>query len=237
MPRPSAASRLGNRSERGWRTLAICLILVGFVPSALGIGSIPGVPREAGVRSVGSLGPVLAGPTGEVPSGCSSLALTRVIIAPGNLSIKGESTQVFTATALDSCGASVTNNSNFSWSLDPSALGTLSPDGRDAVAYSACIAPMGGTLRVSATDGAVMVTTNASVAVWFDLGSSANSTLRSPDRLNGIVLASLLVGAGGVLAVWTGAATRRPPRSKVSTLPGTEARVRPDTSPDPSPRS
>lgn len=166
---------------------------------------------------------------GEV--NCTSTILSSVSVGPSEASTVGLTSQLFRATALSSCGTNVSAQTQFAWSLLPTALGELSAGTGPTTLYTACISPMSGTLRLTASLGGVVRSTNVSITVVYDPSPGGNSphptssgsvgSSASGIPIESIVVVSvslILLGLlGGVsLRAWvkSGAARRDPDESK-----------------------
>lgn len=150
---------------------------------------------------------------------CTDAVLQSVIVSPANISVKGLGTQVFNATAVSSCGSSMTESAVLSWALSASDLGTLNTTTGASVTYTACLAPMGGTLRVTGTFEGVSVTSRAAIDVWHastPSTSSGNTPAEvTPDpawvHVATLMVSPALAAAGVAVFLW---GQRSPPRPR-----------------------
>jgi hypothetical protein len=97
--------------------------------------------------------------------GCSEGPEVKLNVSPGFANVSPLEAQVFTATALDACGSPLGGLATYEWWLSTPALGLLNASGGSSVAYTACLAPMDGVLRVRATVGETTAFANATIAV------------------------------------------------------------------------
>ena len=146
----------------------------------------------------------------RLPQECQGGPLTSVTIDPGNVSLQGGASQVFTAVARNSCGGSLTNLSNISWSLSRSDLGALSSSWGPSTTYQSCIAPMGGYLVVVANYDGERVSASVAISIWFNYGTPDGAGPTAKTGLNVETVTVLLILAGVAVAVW-GYRNGRPP--------------------------
>jgi len=144
--------------------------------------------------------------------------LARFTIDPAVVNISPLQGQRFTATAESTCGTPLTSKTTFSWWLSSPSLGLLNSSDGPAVAYTACLAPMGGLLHAEATSGGVTLYSNSTIAVtlqnpgWQDPSSNSSSGALEGSGASGPAetqreAAALLVGllvAGAVAVVLYG---------------------------------
>jgi hypothetical protein len=143
------------------------------------------------------------------PENCSAATLTNLSTTPARVQATPLAVEWFTATASNACGAPVTGNVTYSWWLSSVSLGTLSSSVGTTTAYTACVAPMDGTLHLKATSAGVTRYANASISVSTrSSGSnpppSSGGTLGAPPAPGGAAIPWW--GIGATVALFGGAA-------------------------------
>jgi len=116
---------------------------------------------------------------------------------------------MFTADAEGACGTPLTQGVSFSWWLSSPSLGLLNSSDGPLVAYSACLAPMGGVLHVEAKSGGISLFANSSITVtlqnpgWQDPSSNSSagtlggSGSSGPAGVREVVAVGVIVLLGG----------------------------------------
>jgi len=172
--------------------VALGLVLGAFAPPGL-VGPRSG-PEQSSSSNLGSLGPQ------SIPQNCSGTALADLSATPAKVAATPLEVLMFTAVAENACGAPLTQATSFSWWLSSVSLGTLNSSAGKIVAYTACIAPMGGVLHLKATSGAVTLYANSSISVSAQSSSGSGSPSSPGVSWAGVgIMAALLVAAGVVL--------------------------------------
>jgi hypothetical protein len=202
--------RRGNEGQHDGVAVLAGLVAFGLVLGAVGVSGLAG-PRAGPTR----LNASDLGSTGfqSTPQNCSGTGLADLTATPAKVAATPLEVLLFTAVAETACGASPTPATSFSWWLSSVSLGTLNSSAGRTVAYTACIAPMGGVLHLKATSGAVTLYANSSISVSAQ-SSSGSSPPSSPSGFPGGVgasngssiswvgvgiIAALLAAAGAVL--------------------------------------
>ncbi|HYA70661.1 MAG TPA: phosphate ABC transporter substrate-binding protein PstS [Thermoplasmata archaeon] len=115
------------------------------------------------------LGPLLAsalsGSGGGASGKCAGCTPAHVSIAPPSATLAYGGHQVFTASAINQTGATITTEISFSWSLSATALGTLNTTSGPTVDFTAASANASGNLSVTATGNSVSVSASAPIVV------------------------------------------------------------------------
>jgi len=207
----------GQVSPLRWASFERRRSIGALLLTVLTVGALVSIPLFRGLDG-GSPSPH---PVASVPlaGGCSGGALASVTITPGNVSLQGGASQVFTAVARNSCGGSLANLTNISWSLSRNDLGALSSSWGPSIIYRSCIAPMGGFLTAVANYGGTRVNSKAGISIWFDLGTANGTTPSSSGRsVEGCFAAGALVLSGIALAIWRYRQGARSPAS--DSVPG-----------------
>ena len=137
--------------------LALFLLLSAVVVAAGGL-TREGVAHAAAAPTLGAVHSASAG-------NCSSSDLARITIDPANVHVLPLSVEVFSAEAVNACGAPVGPGAVYSWSLSSVELGSLNTTTGSTVAYTACLASMAGVLHLRTAMGPVTLFTNSSVSV------------------------------------------------------------------------
>ncbi len=201
-----------NRGPGGWHAGACALLLVvGILVLVGALGSHADLPGR------GLTTPHLALHGGS-PSDCSGGALAHLATYPAAVNISPLEDQMFTAAAESACGTPLTQGVSFSWWLSSPSLGLLNSSNGPLVAYTACLAPMGGILHVEAKSGGVTLQANSSITVtlqnpgWQDPSSNSSAgTLGGsgsfgapPIREDTAVVVIVLLGGGAAAVVLYG---------------------------------
>ncbi|MGA8603881.1 MAG: hypothetical protein WB788_02285 [Thermoplasmata archaeon] len=140
----------------------------------------------------------------STPQNCSETLLATLTATPAKVAATPLEVLMFSAVAKNACGAPLASGTNFSWWLSSVALGTLNSSAGSTVAYTACIAPMGGVLHVKASSGAVTLFANSSISVSAQASSGSSPPSPSGGGASGGPTVSW-VGLG-VMAALLGAA-------------------------------
>ena len=193
----------------GTATLA-GLVALGLVLGTFGLTGLtgPGLgPERSNAPAFGSAG------VNPIPQNCSQTVLAGLTATPAKVGATPLEVLLFTAVATNACGAPLAQDAVFAWWLSSVSLGTLNSSVGRTVAYTACLAPMGGILHLKATSGTVTLYSNSSISV----SAQSSSGPDSPVPLGGFpgeagsasgpgvswagvgIMAALLVGAGLVL--------------------------------------
>jgi len=134
----------------------------------------------------------LPAPTDTVALNCSQPRIAYLVVAPLSANVSPLENQMFSASALDSCGGPMAEAVSFSWWLSSPSLGLLNSSEGPAVAYSACLAPMSGILHVEASSGGITVFANSTIAVtlqnpgWQDPSQGSTSGTAGGGELSGL---------------------------------------------------
>ncbi|MFZ0699808.1 MAG: hypothetical protein WAN74_06445 [Thermoplasmata archaeon] len=169
-PRREGGGRADRRQLVGF---LVALLVVGAFVLCAEVGTTQGVPRSGGTPFGGEF-------AAGVSSNCSGTVLARLNATPTQADVIPLGVQMFTATTESACGTPLTQSTSFAWSLSSIALGTLNSSVGATIAYSACVAPMGGALEVKATSGGVTLYANSSISVTVQSSSTQNSTSSPP---------------------------------------------------------
>ncbi len=186
-PYRDTRARSGPRatSALSWLSLLFLLsflTLLSLLSAPLffaGLGAVPSSPWgvRGGAVANEPRAPALPWPpraSASAPRNCSSSKLASLTVTPSQLSIDGLKSQSFTATATNACGALLTDSTQFSWQLLPSALGELSSGSSTPTTYTACLTPMGGVLELRGTYGGVTLMQNATISVIYTAPSGGS---------------------------------------------------------------
>jgi hypothetical protein len=208
-----ANARRSGRLRPFGMGLALLVLMALLICGSLAPSSATGRARDSTPQNLYFSG----GAIRELGSKCSGSGLPVLAIHPGNVNVSPLQDQVFWATVSNGCGSSTGEATVFSWWLTPTYLGVLNSTAGAAVAYSACLAPMSGTLHVTATTGGQTLYANSSVAVtlqnpgWENTGADAsngsgsvagNSRLTPVTQEAAVIGVSLLVLVGVVALIY-----------------------------------
>ncbi len=186
--------------------------LVAFL-IVLGAFALPGPAGHrqgselSGTSSIGRSDPP------SIPQNCSETVLADLSATPAKVAVTPLEVLMFAAAAENACGTPLTQNLSFSWWLSSVSLGTLNSSAGRTVAYTACVAPMGGVLHLKATAGAVTLYANSSISVSAQSSSGSSPPSSSSGFPGGVgssnaptiswagvgIMATLLVAAAAVL--------------------------------------
>lgn len=118
---------------------------------------------------------------------------------------------LFNAATENGCGVPFTQGVTFSWWLSSVSLGALNSSTGSSVAYTACVAPMGGVLHVKAALGLTTLYANSTISVSAQASSGQSPPPTSGGGLpTGVAPSSTTadswVGVGIMVALFAGAA-------------------------------
>ena len=119
------------------------------------------------------------------PQNCSDNVLENVTSSPAKVAVTPLEAQTFSAVADSACGTPLVGNVSIVWWLSSASLGTLSASHGTTTAYTACLAPMDGTLHVKATWGGLTRYANSSISVAGRSGSGPKPPPSSSDAGSG----------------------------------------------------
>lgn len=178
--------------RRGQVSLPKRVFVAGVVAFALIAGAfvVPG-PCGPAPRLEPLGAPTLGRPVLPLPAGnCSGTALAHLAITPVQVAATPLQVLMFSATSENVCGTPLTPPAGFSWWLSSVSLGTLNSSTGSIVAYTACIAPMGGVLHVKASSGAVTLYANSTITVSASSSSGPSPSPSTPGGFPGGVTPS-----------------------------------------------
>jgi hypothetical protein len=110
----------------------------------------------------------------EIPGNCSDTELAHLALSPASVAVLPLKVEIFSVAAENGCGTPLAVATSFAWWLSSISVGALNATTGASVAYTACVAPMGGVLHVKAMSGEVTLFANASITVSGQ-GSSGGS--------------------------------------------------------------
>jgi hypothetical protein len=98
--------------------------------------------------------------------GTGNGALDHVTLSPTSANVEKGNTQQFTAKAYDVNNSEITSGLTYSWSTNPTTLGSVSPMGTGSTAtFTAGTSPQSGSMQVSIVHNAVTKSTSSSIIV------------------------------------------------------------------------
>ena len=153
---------------------------------------------------------------------CSNSTAAYVTITPASVSLEGTTSQTFTAQAWSACGTRIDAGVSYTWNLSRSDLGSLGSSLGPQTVYTSCVAPMTGTLSVTAVASLGRATASAALSIWYPStnGSAAPFAGAVPGGASNQVWVGLgIAGAfvGGGIGVVLAGLRRVPPGGKPRT--------------------
>ena len=211
-----------NHGGPSWRILVPVVIVVGLV-AVVSLAAFAGMSATFVHTHALPATAHMAVTEPRPDANCTDPVLRSIVVSPANISVKGLGTQVFNATAVSSCGSPMTEGLVVSWALSASDLGTLNATTGTSVTYTACLAPMGGSLRVTGILAGVIVSSRAIINVWHSPDSSTSSGSSPPGpapdppwvHVATLLVSPALAAAGVAVFLWGQRSSRGPPKPTV----------------------
>jgi len=132
-------------------------------------------------------------------SNCSATALASLSTSPAKFTASPLATRMVTAIAVSPCGGRLTVGVTYAWWLSSVSLGTLNNTNGASTVYTACIAPMDGTLHVKATNSGITLYANSSIAVSAQASAGSGAPSSPVGQSGGTTLPWAGIGVASVL--------------------------------------